>query len=82
MNSCLKLQTATNDAATAYDEIDAVIRISANVISHCVLVADIEENIILVNEHNLGFDGKLHFLRIRPEELILHQSQEIFTQMF
>lgn len=85
LKSRWQLRTATGDAAKVHGEADAVIKFGATTFTHRVLVADIEESVILgmdvMSAHGFRLDLKKHTLEVGTEELILHPQKDICAQL-
>lgn len=82
LKSQCQLRAATGDAGTIHGEADVIIIIGAAKIKHQVLVADVEEDVIMgmdiTHEHGFGLDL---IKRIGTEEHILHPKEDVCPQI-
>lgn len=75
-----KLRTATGDSENVLGEMHASLNIESATIRHCVLVVDIEENVILgadiMKKCGYKLDLKNGVLRANEEDLTLYYRED------
>lgn len=81
-----KLKTATGEQVSVYGEMDAQFTIGSTSFKHPVLVADIEEDVILGTDLMVKYGFALNLgegtLKVRGEEVILHSRETNPAQVY
>lgn len=76
LSTKLRLRTATGESANIHGEVQVEFGIGTETFTHTVIVADIEEDVILgmdvMNAHGFQLDFKNKVIKIGAEEVFLH----------